>query len=80
MILYVIFGQRHERYPVEFAPEALDTIDQYSDDATPEWLQGRLIHRRESGEFRMVNIVPIKIDQAAIHNILTPSPVQGEIE
>lgn len=47
MKLYVLFGQRKETYEGQFAPEALDVIDEYSMEDNTEYMDKSLAQQME---------------------------------
>jgi hypothetical protein len=83
MRLYVIFGQRKERYEGELAPEALDVMDEYCNDDNPSWLPDKLALYRESGEYIDVDIFAIELTgnaQKVIRDKLMNTPlIMGDL-
>jgi len=71
--LYVIFGQRKERFPGEYAPEALDVADWIAMEENPEWIQERLQHHKDTKEFESLEIVRIEVDLSDIMRRLRPN-------
>lgn len=84
MDLYVIFGQRREGYPGEFAVEALDLMDEYGYDDNAEWLTDKVKEYRLSNEFIAVEIVRVRLGPTAeklIQDRLTGTlQVSGTVE
>lgn len=72
MKILVLFGQRVEAYPGEYAPEALACIAEIHHQDNPEYLEDE--HKRlvASGEFRSVVVVAIEIDAGALQSLLSP--------
>lgn len=81
MKIHVIFGQRHCRYEGEYAPEALEIIDEYGNDDNPGFLIDALAKHRKSNEFSAVEVVNVEVDEEKIHKILNPShDIVGKIK
>ena len=66
MLLHVIFGQRVESYEGEFAPEALEVMDEYGYDENSEWLHKKLQYYRTDQSFANVEIMEIELGKDAI--------------
>lgn len=82
MTIYVIIGQRKERYPGEYAPEVLDAIDEFGNDENAgEWIIERLRFWRSSDEFEAVESIPVHVDSKTIMERLRPNLLilKGEI-
>lgn len=73
MKLFVIFGQRKERYPGEYAPEALDCIDDVGQSDNPDFLEGKMAEYTKSNEFESLVVVPLEFSQDALMKMLRPS-------
>jgi len=71
--LYVIFGQRKEHYPGEYAPEALDVADECTMEENPEWLLERLQEHRKVSDWEAVEVVKISVPLDPIMQILRPT-------
>lgn len=77
MNLYIIFGQRKERYAGQYAPEALGIIDEDGYDENPDWLANEIAKYRADSSFLAVKVVTIQLktgSQEAIRAFLTASP------
>lgn len=61
MNLYIIFGQRIERYPGEYAPEALEVMDEYGMEENGQWLEEKLEEHRKNTDFLGVSIFCIEL-------------------
>lgn len=61
MKLYIIFGQRIERYPGQYAPEALEVMDEYGMEENGEWLQKKLEEHRKNADFVKVDIFCVEL-------------------
>lgn len=81
MQLHVLMAQREEAYPGEYAPEALDVIDEIGHSDNPDFLERRAKEARETGEFESVAIITIEVDGDAVMAQLRPShkPLVGRI-
>ena len=63
MILYVLFGQRECDYEEQYAPEALETCDEFTMDENPEWMERKAREVSENGEYSSHAIVEIGISK-----------------
>lgn len=87
MNLYVLFGQRKEDFPEQYAPEALEVMDQYAFDENAVWLDEKLKEREASNEFVALKIVCLDLgdgSQKNIRELLVGMPtitgtVEGEV-
>jgi hypothetical protein len=83
MILFVIFGQRKETYPGQYAPEALEVMDEYGMEDNPEWLEGKLDEHKKDTSFVNVEIIEINLGsngQEAIRERLSmPLKIEGTV-
>lgn len=78
MFLYVLFGQRKENYPGQYAPEALEVMDEYAYHENGEWLQEKLLEGEKTGEFAALKIMEINLgsgSQDRIREALVGTPV-----
>lgn len=73
MRLYVLFGQRKERFPGEYKPEALAVMDEWGQSDNPEYLELKETEARDSGEFESVAVVAMEVDGAAVEGRLRPA-------
>lgn len=65
MKLYVIFAQRKERYEGEYAPEALELMDEYGVEENGAWLATKLEEHRKNSDLAAVEIVAIDLGSTA---------------
>lgn len=72
MDLLVVMAQRKERYPGEYAPEALAVLTEFGNYDNPEYLRDVINENRESGEFVAVELVRLKVDDKALNAVLFP--------
>jgi hypothetical protein len=81
MKLHVIFGQRKCTYPGEYAPEALDIMDEYGMDENPKWFEERMAEHVNNADFSAVAEVVIDVPDYEIDRRLFPArgPVQGVV-
>jgi len=63
MKLYILFGQRKQRYEGEIAPEALEIMDEYSFDDNSSWIDDKLKEYQRTKEFEFLKILVIEINQ-----------------
>jgi hypothetical protein len=80
MRIYLIVGQRKERYLGEYLPEVLDVIDEFGNDEDPyAWIEDRIRELRypdrAQSEFEAVASIAIEVPQSAIMKRLRPSGV-----
>ena len=69
MLLYVIFGQRRCRYEGEYAPEALEIVDEYTMEENPEWIETKKKEHAEDKSFSNVEIVTIDLGKGSLDKI-----------
>lgn len=82
MKIFIIFGQRKERYAGEYAPEALDVIDEYGNDENAgEWLVRKVAEHRATQEFESVEAITIEVSSKDIMSRLRPDtkPLLGKV-
>jgi len=73
MKLHVLFAQRKERYPGEYAPEALTCMTEHDADSNPEYLDAEKYGADSSGEFSSTAIVTLEFNSAELERILNPT-------
>lgn len=66
MIIYCLFGQRKESYEGQYAPELIDSVDEYTNDENPDYLNNRFELERKNPEFSNIAIIPIEISQKEV--------------
>lgn len=76
MKLLVIVGQRKERYPGEYAPEALDVIDEVGNDENPDYIIEKKKAAEDSGDFEAVVVLAIALDGSRVMELLRPKTVE----
>lgn len=81
MKVYVLFGQRKESYPGQYAPEVLASIDEFGNDENPDYMIDEEKKAVATGEFESVVVIPLEVNQAQIMARLRPSqkPLQATI-
>lgn len=81
MKIYVLFAQRKCRYDGEYAPEALEVIDEFGMDENPEFLRIKQEEYKNTNEFDSVVIIPINVLDADIDARLglNQPPVIGRV-
>ncbi len=81
MILKVLFGRRIESYADEYAPEALEIADEYTDDENPDFITDKLKEYQKQEIFDSLEIVEIEVNEDKIKSILRPANrVEGKIK
>jgi len=73
MKLFVLFGQRQERYAGQFGIEALDCQTEYEVDDNPELLHKKKEWHQTHGDFAALEIVELDVDEKAVEAILSPA-------
>lgn len=81
MILYVLFGQRKCNYPGQYAPEALEVMDEFGYEENPQWLEEKKEKCKATGEFMAVEIIELAAPTSEIEQRLMPrhEPIEGKI-
>jgi hypothetical protein len=82
MIIKVLFIQRIESYPEEYAPEALLCVDEYTYDDNPEWFEGecKKILKEYTIDIVSSRVVDIEVSQEQLRKILLECPtIKGDI-
>ena len=81
MILKVLFGRRTGSYKDEYAPEALNISDEYTDDENPDFIADKLKEYQKQEIFDGLEIIEIEVDEDKIISILNPANrVEGKIK
>lgn len=73
MDLYVLMGQRKERYEGEYGMEALAVASEADMDGNPEYMGDQMQEHRDSGEFDALAIVTLKVSGDAVRAALYPN-------
>jgi len=60
MTIFVLFGQRKEDYPGQFAPEALEVISCYGHEENPEFLEEKLAEYTKTEEKEKAELARLK--------------------
>lgn len=84
MNLYVLFGQRKEGYTEQYAPEALEVMDEFAYDENGQWLEDKLKEHEATKEFLALKIVRVDLgagSQENIRHLLVGTPeIKGTVE
>lgn len=80
--LFILFAQRRCSYPGEYAPEALEIMDEYGYDDNGVWLHEKLKeHRKKDNTIERLEIIAVDVDYDKIIEILNPKHVlPGEVK
>lgn len=70
MTLHILFAQRKCHYPGQYAPEALEIMTEYAIDDNPTYLPEKLEFYRKSEEFSNLMVIPVKVDDDKLDEIL----------
>ena len=82
MKLFILFGQRKQRYDGEYAPEALLCWDEFSVDANPEGFAAEIAGTKEkyNEDFSAIRMFHIEINGNQIAESLNAiSTIKGKI-
>ena len=77
MNVYILFGLRKEGYAEQYAPEALEVMDQHSYDVNSEWLHEKLKEHEAHNSFVALKIMLIDLgagSQEHIRELLIGTP------
>lgn len=83
MKLFVLFGQRKQRYDGEFGPEALVCWDEFCVDENPGGFEEACACHiaARGGEFSSTRVIEIRVDGDKIAKLLNKNPVvEGEVK
>lgn len=80
MNLCVLFGQRKERYPGQYAPEAIACIDEYGNGDNPDYMEEQREKAIGSGDFASVIVVTLRVDGEKIAEALRPKAIVMDAE
>jgi len=81
MRLYILMGQRKCRYEGEYAPEALEVINEYGNDENPDFLIEKEAEYEATKEFESLAVIRVEVSSAGIAEALTPKvpTLRGDI-
>lgn len=79
MDIYVLMGQRKCRYAGEYAPEALEVINEYGNDENPDFLIDKKKEYESSSEFDAVAVIRLRVSDAAIGAALQIQTLKAEV-
>lgn len=71
MKLYVLFGQRHQRYAGQYGVEALACATIYDLDENSDYLLDKQDEYEETKDFSSLEIVTLVVDETKLGKILT---------
>jgi hypothetical protein len=82
MSVYILFGQRVCRYPGEYAPEALEVMDEFAYGENAEWLHEKLEAAEKTNEFEALRIIHIGVgDMEKLRELIVGIPsIKGEVK
>ena len=82
MTIFVLFGQRKEDYPEQYAPEALAVISEYDHQDNPDYLREQLEKYQKTNEFQALRVCEVSIgSQSALRELLIGTPaIKGRIK
>jgi len=73
MDLFVLIGQRKERYEGEYSPEALAVIDEYGDSENQDYMRDELHKQTQSGDFLALTVLHLNVSDDDVNNALFPA-------
>jgi hypothetical protein len=82
MNFLILIGQRKERYPGEYAPEALAVIDEVGNEENPDYMREQEAEARGSNEFTSLVVLNVGVDGGTVSRLLSnrPHAIAGQIE
>jgi hypothetical protein len=69
MKIYVIFGQRKGTYVGQYAPEALDVVDEYAMEENPKWLLTQLEEHKNNLDIIAADIFEVMMLKIVLLNV-----------
>lgn len=72
MKLYILFGQRKEKYSGEFGIEAFGCMTEYEYDENQEYLHDMKEKIMQDGDIERAEIITLHVSESAITKILRP--------
>jgi hypothetical protein len=63
--IYALYVQRKESYEGEYAPELIDSVDDYTNDVNPDYIQGKLNEAKDNSEYVSAEIFEIELPSAS---------------
>lgn len=72
MKVHILYAQRKEGYPGEYAPEALAVIDENGMSDNPEYMAEERDAAIKTGEFENVVVVTLEVNGVKIMEALRP--------
>ena len=81
MKIYVLFGQQKEDYPGQYAPEALEVMDEYAWEDNSTWLLEKLSEYEKDRRFEALKIIEVDVgSQETIRELLIGLPsLRGKV-
>jgi hypothetical protein len=81
MIIYILFAQRREAYPGQYAPEALATMNEFDYEENGQWLHTKLEECEKSDEYVALKILGVDVgSQDKLRELLVGAPtIEGTI-
>jgi hypothetical protein len=59
--VFILFGQRNQGYPGQYAPEALEIMDEFAYEENGVWLHDKLAELEKTKEFEGLRIIEINL-------------------
>jgi len=70
--LHILFGQRVQSYPGQYAPEAIAIMDEWAEEENPDWLVEQKEAVDASNDFEVTEIITVEVSLDAIRARLNP--------
>ena len=69
MIVYILFAQRRERYPGQYAPEAVAIMDEFAMEENGEWMSERKAEQQERDDIVSAEIIEVDLGKGSTETI-----------
>lgn len=81
MDFLILVGQRKCRYDGEYAPEALQVIDDIGNSDNPDFMLEEKKKAIATDEFDSVSVLTVRVPDASVTDCLYPArrPISGEV-
>lgn len=82
MTILVLFGQRKEQYPGQYAPEVIAAVSEFNNEDNPDYMISEKARSDNEGEFESTEVIQIEVDTNTIMSRLRPhtAKIEGEIK
>ena len=73
MIFHILIGQRKCAYPGQYAPEALEVMDDNGMSDNPEFMSEKMEYYQRSREFDSIVIMKVGVADSHVDRVLFPN-------